>query len=183
MNSTIKADLYRYGGLTGTKGFLKGLRTPGFRYTWLLRKTASSKAPLRWFYSLLKRRYYFRYQFQIPTNTKIGEGLYIGHFGRLIINEEAIIGKYCNLAAGVTIGEARRGSRKGSPIIGDYVWIGIGAVVVGKITIGSNVLIAPNAYVNTDVPPNSIVMGNPARIISKENACEGYIEYILNPGN
>lgn len=181
MNRTIKADLYRYGGLTGTKGFLKALRTPGFRFTWLLRKTASSGPHIRWFYALLKRRYIFRYHFQIPTNTKIGEGFYIGHFGMLVINENTVIGKYCNIAAGVTIGQANRGPLKGYPTIGDYVWIGAGAVIVGKITIGSNVLIAPNAYVNNDIPSNSIVMGNPAKVIPKENACEGYINYILYP--
>jgi serine O-acetyltransferase len=46
---------------------------------------------------------------------------------------------------------------------------------VGGITIGNNVLIAPNAYVNFDVPENSVVMGNPAKIYESENATEGYI--------
>lgn len=49
-------------------------------------------------------------------------------------------------------------------------------VVVGKITIGDNVLIAPLAYVNMDVPSNSIVLGNPARIIPRNNATEKYIQ-------
>ncbi|MEO5991437.1 MAG: serine acetyltransferase, partial [Ferruginibacter sp.] len=61
----------------------------------------------------------------------------------------------------------------------DYVWIGTGAVVVGKIKIGNNVLIAPLTYVNFDVPNNSIVIGNPARIISKEDATAGYINNVL----
>ncbi len=61
------------------------------------------------------------------------------------------------------------------PIIGDSVWIGNNAVLVGKITVGDDVLIAPNAYVNFDVPSHSIVIGNPARIIHRDNACENYI--------
>ena len=49
------------------------------------------------------------------------------------------------------------------------------AVVVGKIKIGNNVLIAPNAYVNFDIPDNSVVVGNPATITPNENATADYI--------
>lgn len=56
------------------------------------------------------------------------------------------------------------------------MWIGTNAVIVGNITIGSDVLIAPLAYVNFDVPDHSIVIGNPARIISRDNATAGYIQ-------
>ena len=49
--------------------------------------------------------------------------------------------------------------------------------IVGNITIGDDVLIAPNAYVNFDVPSHSVVVGNPGKIISRENATEGYITY------
>ncbi len=48
-------------------------------------------------------------------------------------------------------------------------------MIVGKIKIGNNVLIAANSYVNFDVPDNSIVIGNPGKIIHRENATEGYI--------
>jgi len=68
---------------------------------------------------------------------------------------------------------------KGNPTIGNKVWIGAGAVIVGKINIGSNVLIAPNAFVNVDVPDNSLVIGNPCKIFPKENPCEGYLNFIL----
>ncbi len=57
----------------------------------------------------------------------------------------------------------------------DDVWVGTNAVIVGGITIGNNVLIAPNSYVTQDVPDNSIVRGNPMQIISNEKATEGYI--------
>ena len=68
---------------------------------------------------------------------------------------------------------------KGYPTIGDYVWIGTGSVIVGNINIGSNVLIAPNSFVNIDVPDKSLVIGNPCEIVSKENPCERYIKHIL----
>lgn len=63
----------------------------------------------------------------------------------------------------------------GVPTIGNDVWIGPNAVIVGKINIGDNVLIAANSYVNFDVPSNSIVIGNPGRIIPSAKATEGYI--------
>lgn len=102
-------------------------------------------------------------------------GFYIGHCGRIIINPRTVLGKNINIATGVTIGQENRGKRKGCPIIGDNVWIGTNAVIVGNITIGTDVLIAPLAYVNFDVPDHSIVIGNPAKIIHRENATEGYI--------
>ena len=88
----------------------------------------------------------------------------------------AKLGKNINLAPGGTIGQENRGKRKGTPTIGDGVWIGTNAVVVGNITIGDDVLIAPLSYVNFDVPSHSIVLGNPARIIPRENATEHYVE-------
>ena len=72
------------------------------------------------------------------------------------------------------------GENKGAPVISDNVWIGTNAVIVGKISIGTDVMIAPNAFVNFNVPPHSIVIGNPAKIISRENATEGYIERVVD---
>lgn len=59
--------------------------------------------------------------------------------------------------------------------MGDCVWIGVNSTVVGKVTIGNNVAIAPNTFVNFDVPSNSIVIGNPAKIIRDLNAADAYI--------
>lgn len=92
-----------------------------------------------------------------------------------MINIGAKIGQNCNIAHNVTIGQTNRGDKKGCPIIGNQVWIGTGSVVVGKVYIGNNVLIAPLTYVNFDVPDNSIVVGNPGKVISRVNATEGYI--------
>ena len=76
---------------------------------------------------------------------------------------------------GVVIGQENRGKRKGAPTIWDSVWIGINAAIVGNITIGDDVLIAPNSFVNCDVPSHSIVYGNPCQIKNSENATQGYI--------
>ena len=124
---------------------------------------------------LILRHYQIKYGFQIYPETEIGPGLYLGHWGTLVINPKVKIGKNCNIAQGVTIAQANRGKNEGVPEIGDEVWIGPNAVLVGNIKIGNNVLIAPNAYVNIDIPPNSIVVGNPATFINKERATDGYI--------
>ena len=181
MDRIIKADLFRHGGLTGTKGFIKGLQIPGFRYIYLLRKVSKSrKYSLSWlFFTFLKRRYSFKYGFQIPATTQIGEGFYIGHYGTIVINWRTKIGNNCNISHGVTIGQANRGKLKGYPTIGDNVWIGTGAVIVGNIKVESNVFIAPNSFVNIDIPANSLVIGNPCKIVNKENPAEGYTNNIL----
>ena len=181
MNSIVAADLYRIDKLQGVKGLIRGLRIPAFRYVFYYRMVNLYKSnSIIWLiFTLLKRRCSFKFGYQIPSNVKIGAGLNIGHYGTIVVNEEVVIGKNCNLAHSITIGQTNRGKLKGVPVIGDNVWIGTGSVIVGKIIIGSNVLIAPNAFVNMDVPSNSLVIGNPARIIPKDNPCESYIQNIL----
>jgi serine O-acetyltransferase len=181
MDETIKSDLYRYDQLTGIKGLFKGLLTPGFRYMFFHRKAAQCrKKSISWlFYSLIKHHYSYKFGFQIPSCTTIGPGFYIGHFGTIVINGEAVIGKNCNIGHSVTIGQANRGKNKGCPVIGDKVWIGTGSVIVGNIRIGSNVLIAPNSFVNIDIPENSIALGNPVKIIPKDNPTADYINNVV----
>lgn len=175
--SIIKADLYRYKDEISSFSVLKGLLVPGFRYTYFLRKSSfygkNTIAGVFNRFMLLVHSYF--YGFQINPSTKIGKGLYIGHRGTIIINSKAIIGECCNLSPGVTIGQTNRGLKKGAPVIGNKVWVGTNAVLVGNIKIGDNVLIVPNAYVNIDIPSNSIVIGNPAKIVSKEDPTADYI--------
>lgn len=172
----FKKDLYRFYGDKGESLPKRLLRPLEIKYIYCMRKAKFAKNPLsRGWYKLRLRKISARTHIQIPAVTDIGEGLYIGHTGRLIINSKAKIGKNCNLATGVTIGAESRGKRQGAPVIGDEVWIGTNAVVVGNVTIGNDVLIAPLSFVNFDVPAHSIVIGNPGKIIPRENATEGYI--------
>lgn len=117
---------------------------------------------------------------EMDRHAKYGMGLYLGHNGPRYVNPDAIIGDNCNLNQNVTIGQENRGLRKGAPTIGNRVWIGANSVVVGKIVIGDNVLIAPGSFVNFDVPSNSLVIGNPGKIISNETATEDYINNIVS---
>lgn len=101
--------------------------------------------------------------------------MYFGHPYCMTINPDAVIGKNVNLHKGVTIGQENRGKRAGVPVIQDNVWIGVNATVVGKITVGNDVLIAPNTFINQDIPDHSVVLGNPCIIRHKDWATQGYI--------
>ena len=176
MNSVFKKDLFRYYGESGEPFLKKVFRPLELKYISLFRKASMCKfLPLKLFYMYRLMRLSQRTQIQIPARTSIGEGLYIGHLGRVVIHPEAKLGKNINIATGVTIGMENRGKRKGAPIISDNCWIGTNAVIVGNVKIGSDVLIAPLTYVNFDVPSHSIVIGNPGRIIPKEHATADYI--------
>lgn len=176
--STIQKDFYRESGeYLSHLQILKKCFSPNLHYIYWFRNAQKhpKTSTLGKLYRIILRSYMIKYGFQIYAETKIGEGLYLGHWGALVINPKTVIGRNCNIAQGVTIAQANRGKREGVPIIGDEVWIGPNAVIVGGITIGNNVLIAPNAYVSTDVPDNAVVIGNPAQIISNEMATDGYI--------
>ena len=176
MNNVFKKDLYRYYGENGQPLLKRIFRPLEIKYISVFRKANMCKfLPLRIFYMLKLMRLSKKTQIQIPARTSIGEGLYIGHLGRIIINPDAKLGKNINIATGVTIGAENRGKRKGAPTISDNCWIGTNAVIVGNVKIGSDVLIAPLTYVNFDVPDHSIVVGNPGKIIPKENATADYI--------
>lgn len=180
--NTIKADLYRHEQYSGLGGFIAGWFKFGFRYTLIFRLICGQKksSPVRFFLKLLRRRFRIKYGFEIDLDAKIGEGFYLtDHIGFVIIGP-VIIGKNCNISHGVTIGRAYdKNGKAGRPELGDRVWVGTGAVLVGKIKVGSNVLIAPNTFLNVDVPDNSIAIGNPAKIIARENPTKLYINNVL----
>lgn len=165
------ADIARYGGKP--ESYIK-------IFHFLYRKAATtSLTPLRIVYKALFRIWANRRGLEITANEQIGGGIYIGHAYNITINSKAKIGTNCNIHKGIVIGQTNRGSNKGVPTIGNEVWIGINAAIVGGITIGDDVLIAPNSFVNVDVPSHSVVFGNPCIIKHREWATEGYINNII----
>lgn len=117
-----------------------------------------------------------KFGLEISTKATIGKGLYLGHPYNITVAEGVQMGQNVNLHKGCTIGRTNRGNA-GVPKIGDCVFVGINATVVGNIEIGDDVLIAPNSYVNVNVPSHSIVIGNPATIHHRDNATEGYVNF------
>lgn len=174
----IVSDLFRHTGSTDLKTFLKSyFKIPGFRYMFWFRAVnyLQNVNGLLSLYARMRLRHYaIKYGIMIPYLTKIDKGFYIGHFSCIVVSAEVLIGRNVNISQGVTIGQTYRGSHVGTPIIGDEVYIGPGAKIIGKIKIGRNVSIGANAVVTKDVPDNAVVAGVPARIISMDGA-EGYI--------
>jgi serine O-acetyltransferase len=183
----VKADLYRYSRDTGSRAFLRSyLRDPGFRFTYHLRGVAKYARTKRttgvvpyFFHRMLHHRFKYRFGFDISPMAEIGGGFYLGHFGGVVISPFAKLGKNINIAHGVTIGAISRGPKVGAPTLEDRVWVGTGAIIVGNITIGHDALIGPGAYVNSDIPPMSVVLGNPGTIVAQSGSI-GYVNNVLN---
>jgi len=96
-----------------------------------------------------------------------------------VISPHAVLGANINIAQGVTIGAASRGPRQGAPTLEDRVWVGANAIIVGKVTIGHDALIAPGAYVNFDVPSMAVILGNPGKIVATTGSI-GYVNKTLD---
>lgn len=175
----FSADYYRMIGETyavSLSSIKNMLFNHNLRFMRLWRKASVRKTPFR---QLQLYRYSRKYGLEISCDAQIGPGLYLGHPYNITVSSGTVMGRNVNLHKGATVGMESRGSRRGSPTIGDQVWIGGNATVVGKITIGSDVLIAPGAFVNFDVPDHSIVLGNPGRIIPKEQATWSYVNFLV----
>src|SRR5437870_3861940 len=103
---------------------------------------------------------------EIHPGARIGRGFFIDHGAGVVIGETATIGEYCVMFHNVTLGGTGkyRGSRH--PSVGDHVFIGTNAILLGPIRVGDRARIGANAFViNHDVPPDSTVVGTPARIV------------------
>ena len=146
------------------------------KFSYFHRKSQLCTNPLlKSYYRLRFRQMRRKNGIEMSYSTVVGKGFKLHHPYNITINTKATIGENVTIFKGVTIGQEWRGPRLGAPTIGNNVWIGPNASIVGKINIGNDVLIAPNSYVNCDIPDHSVVLGNPCIIKDKANATEGYI--------
>ncbi len=105
---------------------------------------------------------------EIHPGATIGKGLFIDHGMGVVIGETTVIGDNVTLFQGVTLGGTGKEKGKRHPTIGNNVVVGAGAKVLGSFTIGDNVAIGANAVVVREVPPESVVVGVPGRIVRQE---------------
>jgi serine O-acetyltransferase len=179
----ILSDLYRHKGDIRAVNFLGqmffGHTFPynfWFRTCQYLKSSPVLKYTLYYAVRLILNHYIFKLGISIQASTEIGSGFYIGHFGGIVVNKYSKIGNNCNISNDVTLGQANRGRNKGYPVIGNNVYIGPGAKIVGAVKVGNNAAIGANCVVTKDVPDNAVVVGVPGRIISYEGS-QGYVDY------
>ena len=110
-------------------------------------------------------------QMRLNVKARIGPGLLIAHCGGITLHPDVVIGRNCDLAHHVTLG-TRGVGHHGVPKLGDNVYVGTNAVVVGPIMIGHGARIAANSLVNRDVPPGATVMGVPAIVVKRASSSE-----------
>lgn len=159
----IKSDLIRYTGKYSLLLLIKNLcRNRSFIYSFWLRFSKHNNffisTPSKCMHKLLSNRYFI----QIPFQTEIGYGLYIGHYMCMVIHPSTKIGNNVNLSQFTTIG-----SNNGkAAIIGDNVYIGPNVCIIENVIIGDNSSIGAGSVVTKNVPENATVAGVPAKVLS-----------------
>lgn len=175
--SDLRADLRRYRRLSGLPLLVNLWISPGgiasihyrvAHWAWAGRTPLrlASRLPL----IFLQRLVEVWAGVGISPQAEIGPGLYIGHFGQIIVHGEARLGSNATLTQEVTLGFTPTGRRKGAPTIGDRAYLAPGAKVFGAITVGDDVTIGANAVVTGDVEDRAVMGGVPARVISKQGS-------------
>ncbi|NND34352.1 MAG: serine acetyltransferase [Saprospiraceae bacterium] len=110
----------------------------------------------------------------VPPSVIIGKNTVFGHGGiGVVLHSKTVIGDYCTLGQGITIGGKSR--HPDVPVIGNHVYIAAGARILGDIKIGNHVFIAANAVVVKNVGDRCLVGGVPAKIIKEGINIEDYI--------
>jgi serine O-acetyltransferase len=110
---------------------------------------------------------------EIHPGATIGRGFFIDHGMGVVIGETAEIGDWVMLYQGVTLGGTGKDKGKRHPTLEDHVIIGVGAIVLGAITIGAGARVGGGAVVVKDVPPHTTAVGVPARIVTQRDPVTG----------
>lgn len=114
---------------------------------------------------------------EIHPGASIGSGVFIDHGMGVVIGETAIIGDYCLIYQGVTLGGTGKESGKRHPTLGENVVVGAGCKVLGNILIGNNVRIGAGSVVLRDVPSDCTVVGIPGRIVYRSGVKVNPLEH------
>ncbi len=104
---------------------------------------------------------------ELPLNTTVGKGLAIYHGFGLVVNPGTVIGDYCVLRHGVTIGNKllKDGTESKCPRIGDFVEVGANAVIIGDIIIGDKAKIGAGTVVTKNIPAGKVAISSQLKIL------------------
>ena len=181
----IQSDYARYGRAPILRNILRDVILKwnhSFSYCFWLR-LASKKNIFSMIAKYKHRKMSQKYGIQIYPSTKIGYGLCLGHGINIIVNPTTIIGNNCNLCHFTTIGSNHGKAAN----IGDNVYIGPNVTIIEDVNIKSRATIGAGSVVIDDVPEDTTVAGNPAKIVSRKSpgryVHNKYEEYILLPCN
>ncbi|WP_338844847.1 serine acetyltransferase [Massilia sp. W12] len=176
--NALKADTWRIYGRFSWGCVLRGFfsnRT--YRVICTLRLCQAAAQGGAWKLALIPAKILHRWAthqaaMDLSWQTAIGPGIALTHGWALVVNPGAQIGRNVTLFHGVTLGRRDRIAADGSrqtefPQIEDEVWIGAHAIIVGGVTIGRGSRIGAGAFVTEDVPPYSVVTGNPSSIVKQ----------------
>ena len=165
MNDYVKSDLMRYYGKYDIITFIKAyFRNPTFRFQYAFR-LCKCKGFVKIIGLVLWKLNRTRRRIELPRETKVGYGLYIGHNGPIIVHPTTVIGNNCNLSQFTTIGS----NHKKAAIIGDNTYIGPSVCIIENVKIGSNVTVGAGSVVTKDIPDNATAVGNYAKVINYNN--------------
>lgn len=169
----VRADYRRYAALDGAHGvvgFFKVTTTYGFLAAFVYRYGRWTRAIRPWLLSLPFKLAYrvlnvfveLVFGISVSTNSDIGPGLYIGHFSSIFLHCNA--GRNLSVGQDVTIGYKGAGKSTRFPTLGDDVYVGTGARILGDIRVGHGCVIGANTVVTKDVPDRTRVVGAAVRM-------------------
>lgn len=139
-----------------------------YRYgRWMRTLPRGVAFPFKVVYYLLKVPTELLLGIHISLDSNIGPGLYIGHFGGIFLVGDA--GRNLSVGQGVTIGYKGAGKSSGLPVLGDDVYVGVGAKIIGDIRIGDGVVIGANTVVTKNIPARTRVVGAAVRMTSLDD--------------
>jgi serine O-acetyltransferase len=124
-----------------------------------------ARLPLKVAYHVAQKAVESTTGIQIPASCDIGPGLYIGHFGTIVVHGDVRMGRGCSLSQDTTVGSAGVG-KAGAPRLGDGVYVAAGARVLGPVRVGDRAVVGANAVVIRDVPDDATAVGVPARVLA-----------------
>jgi putative colanic acid biosynthesis acetyltransferase WcaB len=157
MMSIIFNEVYSIGNNTRGRIFLLFFRLATMQTNNILTKLLIYF--FKFFYKFIIQWYL---SIDIPLKTKIGHNFQLFHGLGVVIHQDVILGNNIILRQNTTIGIKR--DKGGAPVFKNNIDVGANVVILGHITIGSNSVIAAGSVVITDVPENSLVAGNPAKV-------------------
>lgn len=173
----IQSDYYRCKGRSASwlSMWMYTLWEPSFRFLfWFRMASYICRHPMYYLSKWMHRRNMFKYGLIIPSTTRVGFGLYIGHPLSIVVNPTAVIGNNVNLSQFVTIGS----NHQHAAVIGDNVYVGPSVSIVEDVVIGNDTVIGAGAVVTKSLPDHVVAVGNPAREV-KSNIQDK--RYIANP--